>query len=68
MAVPHALHLVPTAWNAHVLAVFALNSAFVAMITGVVYGWTRSLRGAAVCLAIIIATLKNSQIIAGSGP
>jgi hypothetical protein len=50
----YALHLVPTAWNAHVLAVFALNSSFVAMITGVVYGWTRSLRGAAVCLAVVL--------------
>jgi hypothetical protein len=49
----YLLHLVPTAWNAHVLAVFTLNSAFVAMATGVVYGWTRSLRGAAVCLAVI---------------
>jgi hypothetical protein len=50
----YLLHLVPTAWNAHVLAVFALNSAFVAMITGVVYGWTRSLRGAAACLAVVL--------------
>ena len=46
----YALHLVPTAWNAHVLAVFVLNSAFVAMVTGMVYGWTRSLRGAGVAL------------------
>src|SRR6202012_5916255 len=37
-------HLVPRAWNAHVLAVFTLNSAFVAIVTGVTYGWTRSLR------------------------
>ncbi len=47
----NALHLVPTAWNAHMLSVFALNCAFVAMAVGVVYGWTRSLRGAAACLA-----------------
>jgi len=47
------LHLVPTAWNAHVLAVFTLNSAFVAMVTGVVYGWTRSIRGAAATLAVL---------------
>ena len=28
----YALHLVPTAWNAHVLAVFALNSAFTSFV------------------------------------
>ncbi len=49
------LHLVPTAWNAHVLTVFALNSAFVAMMVAVVYGWTRSLRAAAACLAVVLA-------------
>ena len=54
----YVLHLVPTAWNAHVLGVFALNSAFVAMITGVVYGWTRSLRGAAVCLAVLLGCVS----------
>jgi hypothetical protein len=59
----YALHLVPTAWNAHVLAVFALNSAFVAMITGVVYGWTRSLRGAAACLAVILGFMAHEPWI-----
>jgi hypothetical protein len=49
-----ALHVVPTAWNAHMLAVFALNSGFVALAVGVAYGWTRSLRGAAACFAVII--------------
>jgi len=48
----NALHVVPTAWNAHMLAVFALNSMFVALAVGVVYGWTRSLRGAAACFAV----------------
>jgi len=47
-----ALHVVPTAWNAHMLSVFALDSAFVALAVGVVYGWTRSLRGAAACFAV----------------
>jgi hypothetical protein len=59
----YALHLVPTAWNAHVLAVFTLNSAFVAMITGVVYGWTRSLRGAAVCLAVLLGFVATEPQI-----
>jgi hypothetical protein len=48
----NALHVVPTAWNAHMLSVFALNCAFAAMGVGIVYGWTRSLRGAAACLAV----------------
>jgi len=48
----NALHVVPTAWNAHMLSVFALNCAFVALATGVAYGWTRSLRGAAACFAV----------------
>ena len=47
-----ALHVVPTAWNAHMLSVFALDCAFVALAVGVVYGWTRSLRGAAACFAV----------------
>jgi hypothetical protein len=50
-----ALHVVPTGWNAHMLGVFALDSAFVALAAGVVYGWTRSLRGAAICFAVFIA-------------
>jgi hypothetical protein len=59
----YALRLVPTAWNAHRLAVFLLNSAFVAMITGVVYGWTRSLRGAAVCLAVLLGFVATEPQI-----
>jgi hypothetical protein len=59
----YALHVVPTAWNAHVLAVFALNSAFVAMVTGVAYGWTRSLRGAAVCLAVLLGFVATEPSI-----
>jgi hypothetical protein len=55
----YALHIVPTAWNAHVLAVFTLNSAWVSMITGVVYGWTRSLRGAAACLAVVLGCVAT---------
>jgi hypothetical protein len=48
-----ALHVVPTAWNAHLLAVFVLNSALLALAVLIVYGWTRSVRGAAACLAVI---------------
>jgi hypothetical protein len=59
----YLLRLVPTAWNAHVLAVFVLNSSFVAMITGVVYGWTRSLRGAAVCVAVVLGFVATEPSI-----
>jgi hypothetical protein len=59
----YALRLVPTAWNAHVLAVFTLNSAFVAMITAVVYGWTRSLRGVAACLAVLLGFISTQPWI-----
>ena len=59
----YALHLVPTAWNAHVLAVFVLNSAFVAMVTGMVYGWTRSLRGAGVALAVLLGFVATEPLI-----
>jgi len=51
----NALHAVPTAWNAHMLSVYALNSVFVALGVGVAYGWTRSVRGAAACFAVFIA-------------
>jgi hypothetical protein len=49
------LHLVPTAWNGQLLAVYVLNSMFVALIVGVGYAWTGSLRGAAACLAAVAA-------------
>ncbi|MGD0065079.1 MAG: hypothetical protein ABSB76_16730 [Streptosporangiaceae bacterium] len=48
----NALHVVPTAWNAHMLAVFALDCSFVALAVVVVYGWTRSVAGAAACFAV----------------
>jgi hypothetical protein len=49
------LHVVPTAWNGQLFAVYLLNSMFVALIVGVSYGWTGSLRGAAACFATIVA-------------
>jgi hypothetical protein len=45
------LHATPTPWNAQLLAVYALNSAFVGLAVAVVYGWTRSVAAAAACLA-----------------
>jgi hypothetical protein len=49
------LHLVPTPWNGQLLAAYALNSMFMALVVGVGYAWTRSLRGAAACLAVMVA-------------
>jgi hypothetical protein len=51
----NALHVVPTAWNAHMLSVFALYSAFLSLAVGIVYGWTRSLTGAFACCAVLVA-------------
>ncbi len=48
------LHVVPTAWNGQLLAVYALTSLFVGLVAGVSYGWTGSLRGAAVCFAAVL--------------
>ena len=47
------LHVVPTAWNAHMLAVFVLNSAILALPVLIVYGWTRSLRAATAWFAVV---------------
>ena len=49
------LHLVPTAWNGQLLAIYVLNSLFVGLAAGVGYGWTGSLRGAAACFAAVLA-------------
>ncbi len=49
------LHVVPTPWNGQLLAAYALNGMFLALVTGVGYGWTRSLRGAAACFAVVAA-------------
>jgi len=54
VAVRVRLHVVPTAWNAHLLAVFVLNSALLALAVGIVYGWARSLRAAAACFAVVL--------------
>jgi hypothetical protein len=47
------LHVVPTAWNAQLIAVFVLNSAVAGLAVLVIYGWTGSLRGAAAAFAVV---------------
>jgi hypothetical protein len=49
------LHVVPAAWNGQLLATYALTSLFLALVVAVGYGWTRSLRGAAACFAVVTA-------------
>jgi hypothetical protein len=51
----YLLHIVPAAWNAHLLAVFVLNCALAGLAVLIVYGWTRSVRGAAACFAVVTA-------------
>jgi hypothetical protein len=47
------LHVVPTAWNGQLIALYALNALFAALVVAVGYGWTRSVRGAAAALAVV---------------
>ncbi len=61
------LHVVPTAWNGQLLAVFALGSAFGAIAVGIVYGWTRSPRGAAGCFIVILGFAALHPQIINSG-
>jgi len=60
------LHVVPTAWNGQMLAVYALTAAFAALAVAVVYGWTRSVAGAAACLAALAAFAAVHPMILSS--
>ena len=55
-----SLHVVPAAWNGQLIAVYALNALFAALVVAVGYGVTRSLRAAAACCAalLIFAAVK----------
>jgi hypothetical protein len=44
-------HLVPAPWNGQMIAVYALNALFVALVVATCYGWTRSLAGALLACA-----------------
>jgi hypothetical protein len=48
------LHVVPTAWNGQLIAVYALNALFAALVVGTGYGVTRSVRAAAACCAALL--------------
>jgi hypothetical protein len=47
-------HLVPTPWNGQLLAILLLNSALVATVATIVYGWARSVWAAITVPALII--------------
>jgi hypothetical protein len=61
------LHIVPTAWNGQLIAILALNSAFVAIAVGIVYGWTHSVRGAAACFVVFLGFAAAHPQIIDSG-
>lgn len=46
------LHVVPTAWNGQLIALYALNALFAALVIATCYGWTRTLRGALGAVAV----------------
>jgi hypothetical protein len=60
------LHAVPTPWNGQLLAVYALNAAFVALAVAIAYGWTRSVAAAAACLAAFAAFAAVHPMILSS--
>lgn len=60
------LHVVPSAWNGQLLAVYALNALFFALVVGVGYGWTSSLRGAAACFAAVVAVASMHPAVLSS--
>jgi hypothetical protein len=64
------LRVVPTDRNGQLLAVFGLNSAFLAIAVGIGYGWTRSVRGAAACFVAVLgfAALYPEIMAAGWMP
>jgi len=56
-------HVVPTPWNGQIIAVYVLNALFAASVVAIGYGWTKSVRGAAVTLAaaLLFAVLHPSM-------
>jgi hypothetical protein len=48
-----ATRWVPTAVDGQLIAVYALNGVFAAFAVAIAYGWTRRVRGAVACLAVV---------------
>jgi hypothetical protein len=47
------LRVVPTPWNGQLIGLYLLNAVFAACVVAVVYGWTRSARGAFAAGAVL---------------
>ena len=47
------LRVVPTAWNGQLVGLYLLNTGFASCVVAVVYGWTRSARGALAAGAVL---------------
>ena len=60
------LHLVPAAWNGQLIAVYALNALFAALVAGTGYGLNRSVRTAAACCAVLLAAAAVRPAIVSS--
>jgi hypothetical protein len=48
------LHVVPTAWNGQLIALYALNGLFAALVVATGSGWARSARGTVGVLAVVL--------------
>lgn len=48
------LHVVPTPWNGQLIAVYALSALFAALVAGIGYGLTRSVRTGAAFLVVLL--------------
>jgi hypothetical protein len=61
------LHLVPTQWNAQLIAIFLLNSALIATIVWITHSWTRSAQITATAAAVILGFLAAHPLVIASG-
>lgn len=61
------LHVVPTPWNGQLLAILALNSALAALAVGIVFSWTRSVRGAVAAFIVILGFAAVHPLSFASG-
>lgn len=61
------LHVVPTAWNGQLIAVFALNSALCGIAVSIVYRWTRSGPCGVIAFVVTMAFAASHTEVINSG-
>jgi hypothetical protein len=61
-----ALHVVPTAWNGQLIALYALNALLTATVVAVGCGWARTLRGALGVFAVAVFFAALHPVILSS--